>query len=107
MIRPAGQSFHCRKILCLDVAKVQKREGECAFRMMQEECLPSLCRWLECVRAKRGLCDTRHPGGLAKDQAAFDGLVRILRFRCAVCEMLSYAARVCVRLCVRVCINAV
>jgi len=32
---------------------------------------------LECVRVKRGLVDTARPGGFAKDQAAWDGLVRI------------------------------
>mmetsp|Transcript_18099 Transcript_18099/g.43971 ORF Transcript_18099/g.43971 Transcript_18099/m.43971 type:complete len:313 (+) Transcript_18099:75-1013(+) len=37
--------------------------------------------WLECVRAKRGLTDTSLPGGLAKDQSTFDGIVRLLRFR--------------------------
>lgn len=38
-------------------------------------------RWSECVRVKRGICDTSEPGGMYKDQIYFQGAVKILKKR--------------------------
>ena len=67
----------CAKSFAQSLVESYREKSECAEA---EACMDS-SRWVECVRAKRGLEDTSLPGGLAKDQSTFDGLVRILRFR--------------------------
>jgi len=37
--------------------------------------------WIQTLRVKRGLTDTSKPGGFCKDQATFDGSMRILERR--------------------------
>ncbi len=37
-------------------------------------------RWSICLRTKRGLKDTSHPGGLTKDLVYFDGFIQVLNW---------------------------
>ena len=60
-------------------------------------------RWVECVRVKRGLVDCGSAGGLGKDQAAWDGLVRHERNHTAcACTPTFVCARVLKHTCAQV-----
>ena len=60
-------------------------------------------RWVECVRVKRGLVDCGSAGGLGKDQAAWDGLVRHERSHTAcACTPTFVCARVLKHTCAQV-----
>jgi hypothetical protein len=50
--------------------------------------------WVTCLRIKRGLTDTSRPGAFCKDQATFDGCMRILDQRDEINFPALYAGKV-------------
>ena len=50
--------------------------------------------WLQTLRVKRGMADTREPGAFCKDQATFDGAMRILENRDKIDFTALYAGKV-------------
>lgn len=50
--------------------------------------------WLQTLRVKRGMADTREPGAFCKDQATFDGAMRILEHRDKIDFGALYAGKV-------------
>jgi hypothetical protein len=50
--------------------------------------------WLHTLRVKRGLTDSSKPGGFCKDQATFDGAMRILENKDRINFNAIYAAKV-------------
>jgi len=50
--------------------------------------------WLQTLRVKRGIADTSKTGAFCKDQATFDGSMRILERRATVDFPALYAAKV-------------
>ena len=50
--------------------------------------------WLQTLRVKRGMTDTSKPGGFCKDQATFDGAMRILENKDKIDFNAIYAGKV-------------
>ena len=64
------------------------------FKMMQKYTANFDDCWLQTLRVKRGIVDTSKPGAFCKDQATFDGSMRILELRDQIDFLALYAGKV-------------
>jgi hypothetical protein len=81
-------------LLYFGVCVAQENSFWDTFKILQKYIPEFEDCWLHTLRVKRGMVDTSKPGGFCKDQATFDGAMRILENKDKIDFNAIYAAKV-------------
>jgi hypothetical protein len=73
--------FYIPALLYYAVCKAMEHSFWDTFKSLQKYISDFDDCWVQTMRVKRGQTDTSKPGGFCKDQATFDGMLRILENR--------------------------